>query len=62
MKRVQLLAALVLAGVLSAQVATQANTQYQTEQGRKALAAGLGSANRDEFEKPRDVVRAMGLQ
>ena len=62
MKRVQLLAALVLAGVLSAQVATQANSQYQTEQGRKALAAGLGGADRDAFEKPRDVVRAMGLQ
>jgi ubiquinone/menaquinone biosynthesis C-methylase UbiE len=26
------------------------------------MAAGLGSPNRDEFEKPRDVVRAMGLQ
>jgi ubiquinone/menaquinone biosynthesis C-methylase UbiE len=62
MKRVQFLAALALAGALYAQVATQANTQYQTEQGRKTMAAGLGVAGRDAFEKPRDVVRAMGLQ
>ena len=62
MKRVQFLAALALAGALYAQVATQANTQYQTEQGRKNMAAGLGVAGRDAFEKPRDVVRAMGLQ
>src|ERR1035441_3117487 len=62
MKRVQFLAALVLAGVLSAQVATQANSQYQTEQGRKAMANGLGSPNRDESEKPRELVKAMALQ
>jgi ubiquinone/menaquinone biosynthesis C-methylase UbiE len=62
MKTVGILAALALAAALSAQVAGQANSQYQTEQGRKALAAGLGAANRDAFENPRDVVRAMGLQ
>ena len=55
-------AALALAGAMSAQVATQANSQYQTGQGRKAMAAGLGSPERDESQKPGDVVRAMGLQ
>ena len=62
MKRIRVFAALALAGAMSAQVATQANTQYQTEKGRKSLATGLGGAGRDAFEKPRDVVRAMGLQ
>ena|ERR1035437_4049175 len=54
--------ALALAGAMSAQVATQANSQYQTEQDRKTMAAGLGRADRDAFEKPRDVVKAMGLR
>jgi len=62
MKRMGVFAALALAGAMSAQVATQANSQYQTEQGRKTMAAGLGSPDRDEFEKPREVVRAMALQ
>jgi ubiquinone/menaquinone biosynthesis C-methylase UbiE len=62
MKMSGVFAALALAGAMSAQVATQANSQYQTEQGRKAMAAGLGSPDRDAFEKPRDVVQAMALQ
>ena len=44
MKMSGVFAALALAGAMSAQVATQANSQYQTEQGRKAMAAGLGAA------------------
>jgi ubiquinone/menaquinone biosynthesis C-methylase UbiE len=61
-KSIGVFAALALAGAMSAQVATQANSQYQTEQGRKALAAGLGSPDRDASEKPRDIVKFMELQ
>ena len=62
MKIGSVFAALALAGAMSAQVATQANSQYQTQQDRKVMAAGLGSPGRDAFEKPRDVVLAMALQ
>jgi ubiquinone/menaquinone biosynthesis C-methylase UbiE len=57
-----LAAALLLTGLLQAQVAGQANTQYQTEQGRKGIAAGLGDPHRDEMQKPGVLVRDMGLQ
>jgi len=62
------MAALACAGVLSApgvlygQVATQANSTYQTEQGRKSVAAGLADPARDERQKPRELVQAMGLE
>jgi ubiquinone/menaquinone biosynthesis C-methylase UbiE len=54
--------ALALAGVSSAQVAGQANSGYQTEQQRKAVANGLADPARDEKQKPGELVRAMGLQ
>jgi len=60
MKRMGVFAALALAGAMSAQVATQANSQYQTEQDRKTMAAGLGSPNRDAFEKPRELCESDG--
>jgi ubiquinone/menaquinone biosynthesis C-methylase UbiE len=47
---------------LSAQVATDANKNYQTEDGRKGVAKGLGAANRDERQKPRELVAAMSLR
>ncbi len=55
-------AILALAGALGAQVAKEANSTYQTEQGRKALAAGLSDPNRDERQKPLELVAAMGLE
>ena len=61
MKRLAAFAALALASSLAAQVARQANSTYQTEEGRKALARGLGAPNRDERQKPRELVEAMGL-
>ena len=57
-----ILAALAAAGALSAQVAGQANSGYQTEQQRKAVASGLADPARDERQKPGELVRAMGLQ
>ena len=59
-------AALALAGLLNAtlaaQVAGQANTGYQTEQQRKAVASGLADPARDEKQMPGELIRAMGLQ
>ncbi len=60
--RSRLLASLALAAALHAQVAKQANSTYQTQQGRQALARGLADPNRDQTQKPRELVQAMGLQ
>jgi ubiquinone/menaquinone biosynthesis C-methylase UbiE len=56
------LAGLVLAGTMAAQVASQANSGYQTEQQRKTVANGLGDPARDAKQKPGELTRAMGLQ
>jgi ubiquinone/menaquinone biosynthesis C-methylase UbiE len=53
---------LALAGVLAAQVASQANSGYKTPEGRKSVAAGLGSPERDNTEKPGVLIRDMTLQ
>jgi ubiquinone/menaquinone biosynthesis C-methylase UbiE len=53
---------LALAGALSAQVAQQANSTYQTEEGRKAVAQGLAAPNREQTQKPGELIKAMGLQ
>ena len=45
-----------------AQVAEQANEAYKTQQGRDAIARGLGAPHRDETERPREIVEAMGLR
>jgi ubiquinone/menaquinone biosynthesis C-methylase UbiE len=55
-------AALTLAVGVRAQVATQANSTYQTPEGRKAIAAGLSDPARDEKQKPQELVAAMGIQ
>ena len=65
MNRTRMLAALAAAALvlpLAAQVATEANSQYRTAEGRKAVAANLDSPDRDQRQKPAEVVRAMGLQ
>ena len=68
MTRIAIMATLACVGVLSApralsaQVAAQANSTYQTEQGREAVAKGLADPARDERQKPRELVEAMGLQ
>jgi ubiquinone/menaquinone biosynthesis C-methylase UbiE len=57
-----LMAGLLLAGTLTAQVAGPANAGYQTEQQRKSVAGGLADPARDEKQKPGELIRAMGLQ
>ena len=61
-KWVILSAALMCALPLAAQVATDANVRYQTADGRQAVAATLGAPDRDQRQKPRDLVQGMGLQ
>jgi predicted methyltransferase len=48
--------------MLWAQAATDANTRYQTAEGRKAVAAGLASIGRDATERPQELVDAMALK
>lgn len=57
-----LAALLATAGVVWCQVATEANRNYQIEQGRAALARGLDSATRNEVQKPAEVVAALGIK
>ena len=61
MKKIACLA-LVLAASLAAQVAREANSGYQTEEQRKQMAAGLGSPQREQTQKPGLLIREMGLQ
>jgi len=56
------LAVIALAGALGAQVAQQANSTYQTEAGRKNVAQGLNSPNREQTQKPVELIRSMGLE
>jgi predicted methyltransferase len=53
---------LALALPLAAQVAREANSQYQTPDGRRTVAATLSAPDRDERQKPRDLIQAMGLE
>jgi ubiquinone/menaquinone biosynthesis C-methylase UbiE len=45
-----------------AQVATQANQNYQTHEGREAIAKGLGDPARSDRQRPRDIIDAMDLK
>ncbi len=62
MKRTAVILALALAGGLQAQVAQDANKGYQTEQQRQSVAQSLDAANRDETQKPRELVQAAGIE
>ena len=53
---------LALAGALSAQVAQQANSTYQTPEGRKTVAQSLAAPTREATQKPGQLVQAMGLK
>ena len=57
-----LVCTLALAGGLAAQVAQTANSGYQSEAARKAVAKTLADPNRVQQQKPGQLVVAMGLQ
>lgn len=56
------LAVLVCAAGLSAQVATDANSGYKSPQQRKGVAQGLANPERDNIQKPAQLVREMGVR
>jgi ubiquinone/menaquinone biosynthesis C-methylase UbiE len=53
---------LALAGALSAQVAGQANSGYKTPEQRQGVASTLGNPERDQQQKPGQLVHDMGVQ
>ena len=53
---------LLCASGLFGQVATQANENYKTPEGRASLAKMLSAPDRDERQKPRELVEAMSIQ
>jgi ubiquinone/menaquinone biosynthesis C-methylase UbiE len=55
-------AGLVLVSGGWAQVATDANSRYQTPEGRQAVAQNLAGPDRDQRQRPGQFVRAMGVQ
>jgi ubiquinone/menaquinone biosynthesis C-methylase UbiE len=55
-------ASLALAAWLPAQVATQANSKYQTPEDRQKMAKGLADPHRDQAQKPGQLMFQMGLQ
>jgi len=56
-------AVIVLIGsLLPAQVATQANEGYKTKEGRDSVAKTLTAPDREENQKPRELVAAMSLK
>ena len=61
-KRMSGLALLLCASVLCGQVAKDANERYQTKEGRESLARTLSAADRDQKQKPQDLVAAMSLK
>jgi len=53
---------LLLCGAAVAQVAEKANEGYKTKEGRESVARNLASSNRDETQKPRELVESMNLR
>ena len=62
MKRARVLAFLALAGGLCAQVASQANAGYQSEEQRQDVARGLADPARDVKQKPGELIRNAGIR
>lgn len=54
--------AAMAAWMLYGQVAKKANESYQTEQGRATVAKGLDSADRDQKQRPDELVAALGVK
>jgi ubiquinone/menaquinone biosynthesis C-methylase UbiE len=56
------LAIFLIPCVLSAQVATKANENYQTPEGRAGIVSSIGSASRDARQKPKELVAALEIK
>ena len=53
---------LTLCSLAAAQVATEVNKRYQTPEGRAAIATTLNDPHRDDRQKPKELVAALGLK
>ena len=60
MKRIA--AVIFCCAALGAQVAKEANSRYQTHEGRDGVARGLAAPDRDERQKPRELIEAMTIK
>jgi len=60
--RAAALSAVVCLIPASAQVAVEANKGYQTEEDRKRVARGLDSEDREQRQKPRELLAEIGLE
>jgi ubiquinone/menaquinone biosynthesis C-methylase UbiE len=58
----QLACFLIFCAAAFSQVAEKANEGYQTKEGRENVARTLADPTRDEKQRPRDIVDAMGLK
>jgi ubiquinone/menaquinone biosynthesis C-methylase UbiE len=56
-----LFVALLLGLPLAGQVAKEANAQYQSPEGRKAVAAALDAPDREQTQRPGELPKAMGI-
>src|SRR5262249_55125265 len=59
---VRIAVVLMLAAFAYAQVAKKANENYQTEQGRASVAKNLTAADRDQRQRPDELVKAIGVK
>jgi ubiquinone/menaquinone biosynthesis C-methylase UbiE len=57
-----LAAAFIAIGALHAQVAREANSRYNTTEGRSAVAQSLSNPERDKTQRPKQLVEHMGLK
>ena len=55
-------AILVCCAALGAQVAKEANSRYKTPEGREGVAKTLAGPDREQRQKPRELVEAMGIK
>jgi SAM-dependent methyltransferase len=53
---------ILMSAAVFAQVATQANENYKTHEGREGIAKGLGDPARSERQRPRDIIDALDLK
>src|SRR5579864_1957035 len=60
--RVFAIAVLFCAGAIWGQVATKANEGYKTKEGRESVGKTLNAPDREEKQKPRELVAAMAIQ
>ena len=56
------LISLLLCGAAVAQVAEKANESYKTKEGRQSVANNLASPDREEKQKPRELIESMNLR